>query len=191
MAKEIERKFLVLRLPDHIGPGKRITQGYFEGENPATRVRIVRESVKGCSVSKETAYLTLKGPRVGATCDEYEYEIPVTDAKEMLEKWCLWTLEKTRYQVGPWEVDDFKGGHEGLVVAEIELPSEYAEFDRPDWLGPELKGLEWSNYSLARHGRPPNPLGYEAESPDMVSVWGVPNLSSIEPELPVATKVSK
>jgi len=160
MPKEIERRFLVFMdgdvIPRLSTPGKRIIQGYFACVIPTTRVRIVQSQIVGKvnTATKEQAFLTLKGVKISHTCDEYEYEIPVKDAREMLEKWAEWRLEKTRYQVGPWEVDVFAGPLDGLVIAEIELPSEDVEFARPEWLGPELTNAVWSNLSLAKYGRP-------------------------------------
>lgn len=138
MAKEIERKFLVTgddyrRLA--VG-SSRIMQGYLSTSPDATvRVRI----------SGERAWLTVKSRSRGAERGEWEYEIPVGDAREMIEACGLPMLSKTRYRIPTpeglcWEVDEFHNPRPGLVVAEIELPSADAPFSRPDWLGTEVTG---------------------------------------------------
>ena len=133
--REIERKFLVTS--DAWKRGARsfaVSQGFLSTDKDRT-VRVRRVGDKG--------YLTVKGRTVGATRPEYEYEIPVPDAEEMLESLCMRPLiEKTRFLVEhgghTWEVDEFFGDNAGLVVAEIELESEDEAFERPDWLGEEV-----------------------------------------------------
>lgn len=137
MPDEIERKFLVdldrVPLPS---TGIEIRQGYLPlSESTKTVVRI---RTKG-----EVAYLTLKGENRGATRQEFEYAIPVSEALEILEDLCHKPLiEKTRYEISAdnhlWEIDIFHGENKGLVVAEIELKDESDHFERPGWLLEEV-----------------------------------------------------
>lgn len=135
--KEIERKFLVVGDDWRNTPHSyRVRQGFLSIDAERTvRVRVVAD--KG--------YLTVKGKTLGATRLEYEYEIPASDADELLEQLCKRPLiDKTRFLVdhegSTWEVDEFYGDNEGLIVAEIELESEDQPFARPVWLGEELTG---------------------------------------------------
>lgn len=149
MAKEIERKFLVLDDSYKAKSYSRmdISQGYISVDADATvRVRI-------CGAS---AWITVKSRTRGATRGEWEYPVPLADAREMLAECCaLRVVEKTRWCVDAgnglcWEVDEFHGRHRGLVVAEIELPSEEAPFVRPSFVGEEVTGRpEYYNSSLA------------------------------------------
>lgn len=137
MPSEIERKFLVnldqIPLPSN---GIEIKQGYLPlSENVKTAVRV---RVKG-----EEAFLTIKGENKGATRQEFEYTIPVSEALELLEELCHKPLiEKTRYEISVdkhiWEIDIFHGDNKGLVVAEIELAAENDQFERPNWLTEEV-----------------------------------------------------
>lgn len=132
MAKEIERKFVVKNNLWNCKEGEDIVQGYLSYRKEAT----VRVRIKKCR-----AYLTVKGATENITRNEFEYEIPIEDAIEML-KLCEKKIEKTRYyeKAGEhtFEVDVFKGDNEGLIVAEIELKSEDEDFIKPDWLGEEV-----------------------------------------------------
>ncbi|MEC8010085.1 MAG: CYTH domain-containing protein [Pseudomonadota bacterium] len=137
MAVEIERKFLVDQnlLPD-FGEGTLISQGYIE----TTTKNVVRARVKG-----DKGFLTLKGESHGATCAEFEYEIPKADALNIIATMCSGkTVEKTRYEypLGKhvWEVDVFSGRNQGLIVAEIELASEDETFEKPEWIAEEVTG---------------------------------------------------
>jgi adenylate cyclase len=135
MATEIERKFLVssdeykkLALPIF----------YKQGYLSASPSCIVRVRIAGAK-----AYLTIKGKTKGLTRDEFEYEIPVQEATEMLSKMALTNIiEKNRYIIeyngNTWEVDEFLGDNTGLVIAEIELQSEDAAFSKPAWVGKEV-----------------------------------------------------
>ena len=137
MPKEIERKFLVDK--DHPGLAPilatssiEIRQGYLKSDARG----VVRTRTFGSK-----GYLTVKGPTTGITRDEFEYEIPKEDAEAMLESMCGAVIEKSRHLVplpGGYivEIDIFK--QIDLVIAEIELPSEDAEFPKPDWLGEEV-----------------------------------------------------
>jgi len=131
MAKEIERKFLIheqkINLYEY--DSIEIIQGYLSKDyNPTIRIRI----------SGSIAFLTVKGPNDGITRSEFEYHIPVTDAEEMLKLCHGQIISKTRFSVEGWEVDMFHRHNEGLIIAEIELDSVDAEFDKPDWIGEEV-----------------------------------------------------
>ena len=137
MAKEIERKFLV-KSDSWRGQeaGKRYRQGYLS----TAKERTVRVRTAG-----DKGYLTIKGISVGASRSEYEYEIPVADANEMLDRLCERPLiEKTRYRVPHdglvWEIDEFEGENSGLIVAEVELKDEHQSVTLPDWVGQEVTG---------------------------------------------------
>ena len=134
MAKEIERKFLVKReLFKPIDEGEYIAQGYLS----STPERTVRVRIKN-----HRGYLTIKGKNVGISRSEFEYEIPKSDAEELLELCEPSIIVKRRYIVeiedSRWEVDVFEGDNAGLIVAEIELESEETEFFKPGWLGEEV-----------------------------------------------------
>ena len=90
----------------------------------------------------EKGFLTIKSPVQGISRDEFEYEIPVQEAEQILSLFCKNVIAKTRYHVPfedqTWEVDVFSGDNEGLVMAEIELNSEDEDIPLPDWLGMEV-----------------------------------------------------
>lgn len=138
MAKEIERKYLVTDTSyREVATEKRhIIQAYLNRDPKATvRVRI----------AGDMAFLTIKGKNSGAVRDEWEYTIPISDARNMIERCATGRIiEKTRYIVPfgghLWEVDEFGGELEGLTVAEIELPSADTEFSLPSFIGDELTG---------------------------------------------------
>jgi CYTH domain-containing protein len=132
--KEIERKFLVNDL-DVINDCHfdLIQQTYLFNEvNKSLRIR----------VKNEFAFLTIKGNQVGITRDEFEYEIPKNEAIEMIEQFHLKVLLKRRYykQVDEltWEIDVFEGKLKGLIIAEIEIPTEDFLFEVPTWIGEEV-----------------------------------------------------
>lgn len=145
---EIERKFLVNSdlLPPLTG-GLRIIQGFLS-EEPVVRVRVTDTEFG------TRAWLTVKGPGL-LTRAEYEYDIPVSDAEEMLLL-CKHKVEKTRFLLGRWEIDKFAGQLEGLLIAEIELASVCEPFDRPAWLGEEVTyDKRYANVDLAKALRVP------------------------------------
>lgn len=148
MGTEIERKFLVQGDGWRGGGGLTYRQGYLSTA-PERTVRVRTAGDKG--------YLTIKGAGQGASRLEFEYEIPLEEAGQLLEKLCHKPLiEKKRYNVQyggfTWEVDEFFGENEGLVLAEIELLHEDQAFDRPDWLGREVTGdPRYYNASLAHY----------------------------------------
>lgn len=137
MADEIERKFLVPRLPPlHGVEGRRLVQGYLRADEDASvRVRIAGDA----------AFLTVKGPARGLRRAEYEYPIPVQDAERILRDLCIAApVEKVRYRLEHagylWELDVFEGRNAGLVVAEVELDDPAEEPPRPPWVGEEVSG---------------------------------------------------
>lgn len=136
MALEIERKFLVDALLwaeiEH-PEGTFYRQGYLHSDIEKTvRVRI----------AGETAFLTIKGKTVGASRAEFEYEIPVEDATELLDTLANAELSKIRYVMEYrgkiWEIDEFKGENAPLLLAEIELQSEDELFELPPWVAEEV-----------------------------------------------------
>lgn len=139
MGKEIERKFLVKGdFKPFTTKEMRITQGYLS----SVPERTVRVRIKG-----DKGFITIKGigNESGASRYEWEKEIPVSEVNELLKLCEAGVIDKTRFIVPEkgglkFEVDEFYGDNEGLIVAEIELPSEETDFDRPDWLGEEVTG---------------------------------------------------
>ncbi len=134
--KEIERKFLVKESIHSLLPSlksKSIQQGYISD----TQNAIVRVRTKG-----EKGFLTIKGSTKGITRTEFEYEIPLEEAKTLLSCFCEFKIEKERYEFHfnshTWEIDVFHGKLAGLIVAEIELKSEEEAFNKPEWLSEEV-----------------------------------------------------
>ena len=147
MAKEIERKFLVKDKWQPQNEGIKIAQGYLS----TVPERTVRVRVKG-----NQGYLTIKGKNRGISRAEFEYEIPLGDAEELLKLAEQPILSKTRYleQHGDslWEIDVFAGDNQGLIVAEVELPHEQADFFRPEWLGEEVSDdVRYYNANLIKN----------------------------------------
>lgn len=150
MPIEIERKFLLKddSWRKQADPGKDYIQGYLVGSRQAS----VRVRIEG-----EQAYLNIKSATLGVRRQEYEYAIPLDDAREMLAQLCEQPLiEKTRYLIQAqglcWEIDVFKGENAGLVVAEVELESEQQQFVHPAWLGEEVSDdPRYYNVSLVKH----------------------------------------
>lgn len=138
MGIEIERKFLVNQeIWDELEKpvGEFYRQGYLMVD-PEKTIRVRQTSEKG--------FLTIKGISIGAKRAEFEYEIPTLEAKELLDQFSVSELSKIRYKIlfenKLWEVDEFLGDNEGLMVAEIELQSEHETFRSPDWIGREVTG---------------------------------------------------
>lgn len=138
MAQEIEKKFLVAgEFKESAKKATRITQGYLS----SVPERTVRVRVKG-----EKGYITVKGigNDSGASRFEWEKEIPVEDVRDLLKICEPGVIDKTRYLVDcdghTFEVDEFYGDNDGLVVAEVELGDENEAFTRPSWLGEEVTG---------------------------------------------------
>ena len=129
---EIERKFTVdiEKWAEVIKPQPiSIAQSYLSSSAECT----VRVRMKG-----EKAYLTIKGKTSGISRSEFEYEVPVNEAKEMMNTLSSKTLSKKRYEINVgnhlWEVDVFEGKLAGLIIAEIELTSEDEVFELPEWV---------------------------------------------------------
>lgn len=150
MKLEIERKYLVDKAKwnsfEKPAP-KFLQQGYLHS-SPDKTIRI--------RVTDSEGYLTIKGKTVGATRKEFEYAIPKSDAQELLNEFCDSVISKIRYRIlyegNIWEVDEFKGDNEGLIIAEIELESESQEFKIPDWVAREVTGEEkYYNSFLSLH----------------------------------------
>ena len=149
MSLEIERKFLVNgNYKPYIKETVKIIQGYL---NSAPE-RAVRVRIKG-----ENGYLTVKGntSESGTTRFEWETRIKLEDAEKLLELCEPGIIKKTRnlVRVGKhvFEVDEFHGENEGLIIAEIELSSEEEQFIKPDWLGEEVTGdSKYYNSSLTK-----------------------------------------
>ena len=149
MAQEIERKFLVDGHFKHLAASHtRLVQGYLS----SVPERTVRVRVRG-----KQAFLTIKGigSASGASRYEWEREIPLPEAEELMKLCEPGIIEKTRYLVAVgshmFEVDEFSGDNRGLVVAEVELASEDEAFEKPAWLGQEVTGeTRYYNASLVK-----------------------------------------
>ena len=148
--QEIERKFLVASeaFKNEAHKRTRIVQGFLNTNHERT----VRVRIQG-----ENGFLTIKGKpnKSGLTRFEWEKQISVAEAEELLHLCEPGIIEKTRYEVSvgehTFEVDDFMGENEGLVVAEIELDSETEPFEKPEWLGKEVTGdVKYYNSSLSK-----------------------------------------
>jgi adenylate cyclase len=136
---EIERKFIVKNqsFKEEIHTKSIVSQGYLNS-NPERTVRVRIKNDKG--------YLTIKGisNESGTSRYEWEKEIPLNEAVELFKLCEKGAIEKTRYEIKygnhTYEVDEFHGDNEGLIIAEIELSSENEKFDKPNWLGDEVTG---------------------------------------------------
>lgn len=137
MGTEIERKFLVRDNSFRsLAQGTRYRQGYLNS---------VKERVVRVRTIDDKGFLTIKGITTGATRVEYEYEIPAKEAEAMLDELCEQPLiEKNRYKIAYkrfiWEVDEFFGENQGLILAEVELESEDQTYDKPEWIAEEVTG---------------------------------------------------
>lgn len=136
---EIERKFLVKRddaFRKMVSSSSVIAQGYMDVKGGTVRIRL----------RDDKAYLTIKGPSLDGGISRYEFEreIPVEDAHEMMKLCRGGLVEKVRhlvpYEGHTFEVDEFHGANEGLLFAEVELTREDEPFAKPEWLGPEVTG---------------------------------------------------
>ncbi|WP_426699757.1 CYTH domain-containing protein [Rhodanobacter sp. Col0626] len=156
MGIEIERKFL-LTSDDWraaIERSEPIAQGYLVGA-PALRAGHARASVRARLTGKQ-AWLNIKAATPGIARTEFDYSIPVDDARTLLATLCDGVLEKTRHHVRidgvVFEIDEFEGDNHGLIVAEVELPAIDAPFPRPSWLGREVSALtRYYNVNLIAH----------------------------------------
>ena len=153
MALEIERKFLVKEYIDFAKMSERsveIRQGYLSA-NPDATVRVRTYGEEG--------FITVKSRTVGAVRHEWEYKIPIRDALEMLCLPGVRHIEKIRhyinYEGSMWEIDVFRGALTGLILGEIELPSDDAEFAMPPFVGKEVThDVRYFNSSLMLNGVP-------------------------------------
>jgi adenylate cyclase len=149
MAKEIERKFLVKGKGWKAGAaGTVYRQGYLSS---------VKERVVRVRTIESKGFLTIKGITKGISRSEFEYEISVDDANIMLDDICEKPIiEKKRYKIPVgglvFEVDEFFGENEGLIVAEVEVGDEKQKIDLPEWIGEEVSGdPRYFNSNLIRN----------------------------------------
>ena len=150
MPIEIERKFLLANnnWREAVKTSFRIRQGYM-GEIGKASIRI--------RIQGEQANINVKSATLSMRRMEYEYAIPLNEAQEMLEQLCEHPqVNKTRYIVEQgkhkWEIDEFYGENEGLLVAEIELSDEAEVFEKPEWIGKEVtEDPRYYNVNLIKH----------------------------------------
>jgi len=135
MALEIERKFLVIddSWKPQVVRSHVLKQGYL-ASSPGPTVRI--------RTSDESAFLTIKGKTIGFSRVEFEYEVPMEEALDLLKLSANTPIEKTRNIIKAdghvWEIDVFEGANQGLVLAEVELRSEDEQVVLPSWIGSEV-----------------------------------------------------
>jgi len=154
MAIEIERKFLLANQDwrDEVTSSRHILQAYLvsaltEDSKASVRVRI----------DDDSANLNIKSAELGIHRSEYEYDIPVEEAREMINSLCHQpVIDKIRHIIEHgghhWEIDEFAADNAGLIVAEIELGSADEAFERPQWLGDEVSDdPRYYNTSLLTH----------------------------------------
>ena len=149
MTIEIERRFLLKNdsWRKEAGEPQMMRQGYLSVDKECTiRVRIIGRK----------AWLTLKGYISDTTRSEFEYEIPLAHAEQMMQTMCPFKLEKYRYTIDyhgfTFEIDEYFGDNAPLVVAELELPSENTPFEQPGWLGEEITSNgRFTNAYLSKH----------------------------------------
>ncbi len=148
MGTEIERKFLVISDQWRSqAVGQLYRQGYIVAEPEKTvRVRIVGDR----------GYLTIKGKTTRITRLEFEYEIPLNNAEQLLDNLCQPPLiEKMRYTLAignlVWEIDEFMGENSGLILAEVELENEDQSIAKPDWVGEDVsQDIRYYNANLSK-----------------------------------------
>ena len=149
MSVEIERRFLLKNdgWRRTASAPQTLQQGYLSVEKERTiRVRIIDDQ----------AWLTLKGYISDVSRSEFEYEIPLAHAEQMMATMCPFKMEKHRYLVDyqgfTFEIDEYFGDNAPLIVAELELPSESTPYPRPDWLGREITSEgKFTNAYLSKH----------------------------------------
>lgn len=149
MTIEIERKFLVKDDSwKSLASGKSYRQGYILTQDKVTTIRV--------RTMGNQAYLTIKSKTQGMSRHEFEYPIPLADAQIILDSLCHRPLiEKTRYKIPVgnlvWEVDEFKGENQGLILAEVELQVETQAIEFPNWVGEEVThDPKYYNVNLAK-----------------------------------------
>jgi len=148
MGKEIERKFTVKGDAwRSLAKGTHYRQGYLSSVKERTvRVRTI----------EDRGFLTIKGLTSGVTRLEFEYDIPVKDAEGLLGLCERPLIEKSRYKINfqglTWEVDEFYGENQGLILAEVELESEDQPFEKPEWIDQEVSSdPRYFNSNLIKH----------------------------------------
>ncbi len=147
MGVEIERKFLLKGDGwRSLGVAVAMRQGYLSSD----KARVVRVRIEG-----DQAYITIKGQSAGATRGEWEYAVPLADAEQLLLLCEQPLVEKVRRRIDfkghTWEVDEFAGVNQGLVVAEIELAAENEAFEKPEWIGEDVTDdARYYNSSLVK-----------------------------------------
>ena len=149
MTIEIERKFLVKDDSwKSLASGKSYRQGYILTQDKVTTIRV--------RTMGNQAYLTIKSKTQGMSRHEFEYPIPIADAQIILDNLCHRPLiEKIRYKIPVgnlvWEVDEFKGENQGLILAEVELQAETQAIEFPNWVGEEVThDPKYYNVNLAK-----------------------------------------
>lgn len=153
MAREIERKFLVKNNEWKALAFKQthFAQGYLNDISEASAKSSVRVRIEG-----EKANMNIKSLEIGLSRDEYEYEIPLEEGKQILQTLAVGpVIEKVRYlvKVGQhiWEIDEFLGANQGLVVAEVEMASEDEQIEIPSWSAQEVTNISrYYNVSLSK-----------------------------------------
>lgn len=149
MAIEIERKFLLFNSDwrKEVYASLQISQGYLSSD-PGRTVRV--------RISDQQAFITIKSKTEGTSRAEFEYEIPIGDARQLIQLCERPIIEKVRNLVKVeekiWEIDEFAGDNQGLIVAEIELETEEETITLPDWVGKEVShDPRYFNASLISH----------------------------------------
>jgi len=150
MALEVEHKFLLANdgWRNEIDHSVHYKQGYLSS-SPLSSVRV--------RISDTHAWLNIKSATIGTHRQEFEYEIPLSDANDILEALCHKPLvEKMRHFVRHeghvWEIDEFMGDNAGLIVAEVELSQIGESFAKPDWIGEEVTSdLRYYNNNLTKN----------------------------------------
>lgn len=148
MGLEIERKFLIVGTAwrSQICRSQAMRQGYLVDTGGRASIRV--------RVDGSAAQLNIKAAVIGCQRAEYEYGIPINDAEQILTDLCVGQIEKTRHYIEQgdltWEIDEFHGNNEGLIVAEIELHDSQQKFAKPPWLGEEVtQEQRYYNHALA------------------------------------------
>lgn len=156
MGIEIERKFLLASdaWRTEVSRSQRLVQGYLVSAAAVTS-GAARSSVR-VRIGGDLAWLNIKSSNLGLARQEYEYEVPLADAEAMLARLCDGVVEKIRHYVAhanhEFEIDEFFGANDGLVVAELELDSVDEAYERPAWLGQEVSSLpRYYNLNLIAH----------------------------------------
>ncbi|MEO6173033.1 MAG: CYTH domain-containing protein [Arenimonas sp.] len=154
MGIEIEKKFLVINdsWRAQVDKTTRMAQGYLN-DMKAMRDGTQKASVR-IRIAGDQAFLNMKSRELGHTRQEFDYEIPLADAEDLLKLCVGGLIDKHRHYIKQesfvWEVDEFLGDNQGLIVAEIELPDADAVFERPQWVGIEVTDrIRYYNLALA------------------------------------------